>query len=41
MLFGGFSKCLYPAQRFQSDSERRFSVVLENDSEVLTNRSII
>lgn len=34
MLFGGFSKCLYPAQRFQSDPERRFAVVLENDPEV-------
>jgi type III restriction enzyme len=29
MLFGGFSKCLYPAERFQSDSERRFAVILE------------
>jgi type III restriction enzyme len=35
MLFGGFSRCLYSVQRFQSDSERRFSVVLENDVEVL------
>src|SRR6185437_11979301 len=29
MLFAGFSKCLYPVERFQSDSERRFSVILE------------
>jgi type III restriction enzyme len=29
MLFGGFAKCLYPAERFQSDSERRFSMILE------------
>ena len=35
MLFGGFKKCLYSSQKFQSDSERRFSVVLENDTEVL------
>ncbi|MBC7623786.1 MAG: type III restriction endonuclease subunit R, partial [Aeromicrobium sp.] len=32
MLFGGFQKCLYPLQRFHSDTERRFSVVLERDS---------
>ena len=32
MLFGGFKKCLYPLQRFHSDTERRFSVVLERDS---------
>jgi len=31
MLFSGFVKCLYPAQKFDSDSERRFSVLLEND----------
>ena len=35
MLFSGFRKCLYRVQKFDSDSERRFSVVLENDSEVL------
>jgi type III restriction enzyme len=35
MLFGGFKKCLYPAQRFQSDTERRFAIVLENDSDVV------
>ena len=34
MLFGGFSRCLYPAQKFHTDSERKFSVVLENDKEV-------
>ncbi|SBV37654.1 conserved hypothetical protein [uncultured Stenotrophomonas sp.] len=31
-LFGGFSKCLYPLQRFDSDSERRFSIILERDA---------
>ena len=35
MHFGGFQKCLYPMQKFDSDSERRFSIVLENDTEVL------
>ncbi|MFH0938158.1 MAG: type III restriction endonuclease subunit R, partial [Planctomycetota bacterium] len=35
MLFAGFSKCLYRIQKFDSDSERRFAVVLENDKEVL------
>jgi type III restriction enzyme len=34
-LFGGFRKCLYPAMKFQSDTERRMSVVLENDKSVL------
>jgi type III restriction enzyme len=34
LLFGGFSKCLFPRQRFQSDPERRFAVLLENDSTV-------
>ncbi|MDR1934229.1 MAG: DEAD/DEAH box helicase family protein [Candidatus Accumulibacter sp.] len=32
MLFGGFRKCLYPLQKFDSDSERRFSVILERDA---------
>jgi len=31
-LFGGFQKCLYPFQKFDSDSERRFSVILERDA---------
>ena len=35
MIFGGFERCLYPEQKFDSDSERRFAVVLENDTEVL------
>jgi type III restriction enzyme len=35
MIFGGFERCLYPEQKFDSDSERRFAVILENDSEVL------
>lgn len=32
MLFGGFSKCLYPIQKFDSDTERRFAVILERDA---------
>lgn len=35
MSFGGFAKCLYPVQKFQSDAERRLAVILENDSTVL------
>ncbi|MCA9473965.1 MAG: DEAD/DEAH box helicase family protein [Nitrospira sp.] len=35
MLFGGFQKCLYPEQRFDSDPERRFAVIVENDEDVL------
>lgn len=35
MLFGGFQKCLYPTQKFDSDSERRFATVLEKDETVL------
>jgi type III restriction enzyme len=32
MLFGGFSRCLYPLQKFDSDTERRFSIILERDA---------
>lgn len=35
MLFGGFKKCLYSAQKFDSDTERRFAVVIEKDTSVL------
>lgn len=35
MYFGGFKKCLFNAQKFDSDSERRMSVVLEQDDSVL------
>jgi type III restriction enzyme len=35
MVFGGFTRCLYPAQKFDSDSERRFAVVLEDTKTVL------
>ena len=33
MLFGGFTRCLYPLQKFDSDTERRFAIVLERDSQ--------
>ncbi|MFO0744115.1 MAG: DEAD/DEAH box helicase family protein [Myxococcota bacterium] len=35
MLFGGFAKCLYGTQKFDSDPERRFAVLLEKDPLVL------
>jgi type III restriction enzyme len=30
-LFGAFSRCLYPTQKFQSDAERKLAVVLERE----------
>ncbi len=33
MIFGGFEKCLYPHTKFGSDTERRFSVILEKESQ--------
>ncbi len=35
MIFDGFKKCLYSLQKFESDPERRFAVILENDEDVL------
>jgi type III restriction enzyme len=35
MRFGGFSKCLYPEQKFDSDTERLFAVLCERDRSVL------
>jgi len=32
MLFGGFKRCLHEQQRFDSDTERRFAVILERDA---------
>lgn len=31
-IFGGFTKCLYPVQKFQSDPERKLAVILERDA---------
>ncbi|MGH8192431.1 MAG: DEAD/DEAH box helicase [Rhodanobacteraceae bacterium] len=35
MLFTGFQRCLFRTQKFDSDPERRFAVLLERDSDVL------
>jgi type III restriction enzyme len=32
VIFNGFSKCLYDSLKFDSDTERCFAVILENDS---------
>lgn len=32
MLFGGFERCLYPLQKFDSDTERRFAIILEREA---------
>jgi len=32
-VFGGFRKCCYPYQRFQSGEEREFAVLIDNDNE--------
>lgn len=34
MAFGGFGRCLYPIQKFDSDSERKFAIILEDDDSV-------
>ncbi len=34
MLFHGFAKCTYPIQKFDSDTERQFAVLLEDEKEV-------
>lgn len=31
-LFGGFTKCLYPVQKFHSEAERRLAIVLERET---------
>ena len=31
-LFGSFQRCLYPVQKFQSDTERRVAVILEREA---------
>ena len=35
LVFTGFTKCLYPAVKFDSDPERRFATILEDDNDVL------
>jgi type III restriction enzyme len=31
-LFGGFTRCLYPVQKFDSDAERKLAVIMERDA---------
>jgi ATP-dependent Clp protease ATP-binding subunit ClpA len=33
MVFGGFRRCLYAVQKFQSDTERKFAVILDRDAQ--------
>jgi type III restriction enzyme len=35
VVFSGFTKCLYPKQKYDSDPERIFSIILEDDARVL------
>lgn len=35
ILFVGYKKCLFPSLKFDSDTERRFSVILEDSQQVL------
>ncbi|MBD8653659.1 DEAD/DEAH box helicase family protein [Rhizobium sp. CFBP 13726] len=37
-VFEGFTKCCYPYQKFQSDQEREFAVIIEAASEMLVQR---
>jgi len=32
-LFTGFTRCLYPVQKFDSDSERKLAVILDRDAD--------
>jgi type III restriction enzyme len=31
-LFSGFQRCLYPLQKFQSDSERKLAIILDREA---------
>jgi type III restriction enzyme len=33
LVFGGFRRCLYAVQKFQSDTERKFAVILDRDAQ--------
>jgi type III restriction enzyme len=37
-VFGGFRKCCYPYQRFQSGEEREFAVLIDSDNEPAVTR---
>ena len=32
-LFGGFQRCLYPAQKFQSDAERKLAIIIDREAQ--------
>lgn len=32
-VFGGFSRCLYPTQKFDSNTERKMAIILDRDAE--------
>jgi type III restriction enzyme len=32
-LFGGFRRCLYPVQKFQSDSERKLAIIVDREAQ--------
>ncbi len=32
LLYGGYARCLYRTQRFQSDTERRLAIIVDRDS---------
>ena len=32
-LFGGFTRCLYPVQKFQSDAERKLAIIADREAE--------
>ena len=34
-LFGGFARCIFPVQKFGSDPERRFAILLEDERDDL------
>lgn len=33
LLFGGFRRCLYSVQKFQSDAERKLAIILDRDAQ--------
>ncbi len=33
IIFGGFTRCLYPVQKFQSDTERKLAIILDHYAE--------
>jgi len=33
LVYGGFHRCLYPVQKFQSDAERKLAIIVEREAE--------